>query len=341
MCWPESISSWAWRACSREGAEHLRPDSAGAHVRPDLALQFGDDRAFLVVAPRAQGRAKMDQALAQHREQVDFGGLALDHADLHDPSVHRRRLVVPRHIVAGNDIDDHIDPATFGAAQHFLDEILLGVVDRQVSAEAQAGLALGLAGDRGKDFRRAEGLAQHGRGGADAGGATVDQQRLAGLEATALEQVDPDGHEGFRQRRRFLHAQAVGQVQGGALVGHRELRVAAAGNQRHHRLADGEAADLAADRPHRAGDLQAGNVRGAGRRVVHALALKHVGTVDAGGADFDQTSRGPGVGSGRLVATSTSGPPGRAISMAVIRSGNRFVLLIACSGKMVRTWFAW
>ena len=110
---------------------------------------------------------------------------------------------------------------------------------------------------------------------------------VSGLEATALEQVDPDGHEGFRQRRRFLHAQAVGQVQGGALVGHRELRVAAAGNQRHHRLADGEAADLlptartvpAISRP---GMSEA---PGGGSYTPCAEARRDV---DAGGADFDQ-----------------------------------------------------
>ncbi|MCY1301698.1 hypothetical protein D9M70_513230 [compost metagenome] len=140
----------------------------------------------------------MGQALGQHGEEVQFPGRPLDHADLHDAPVHGGGLEVPRHIVAGDDVDDDVHALACGGLHHRFDEVLLLVVDRDVGAEAQAGLALLLAAHRGDDLRGAEGLGQHGRGCADAGGATVDQQGLALPEPAALEQVDPDGHEGFR-----------------------------------------------------------------------------------------------------------------------------------------------
>ena len=52
----------------------------------------------------------------------------------------------------------------------------------------------------GGDHRRAEGLGQHDRRGADAGRAAMDQQRLAGLQAAALEHIGPDGEEGLGHR---------------------------------------------------------------------------------------------------------------------------------------------
>jgi hypothetical protein len=55
-----------------------------------------------------------------------------------------------------------------------------------------------------------------------------------------------------------------------------------------------------------AGDLQAGNVRCAGRRRVLALPLHEVGT------------SAPSGGIGRETGVSTSGAPGVRISMAVI-----------------------
>src|SRR6185295_14040875 len=66
------------------------------------------------------------------------------------------------------------------------------------------------------------------------------------------------------------------------------LRVAAAGDQRADRIADGELADVGAGFLDGAGDLEAGNVGRAGRRRIAAAPLEDVGPVDAGGRDLDE-----------------------------------------------------
>ena len=64
--------------------------------------------------------------------------------------------------------------------------------------------------------------------------------------------------------------------------------IAAARRQRADPVADAPALHARADGRHLAGDLEAGQVGGAGRRRIGALALQHVGPVDAGGAHPDQ-----------------------------------------------------
>ena len=66
------------------------------------------------------------------------------------------------------------------------------------------------------------------------------------------------------------------------------LGVAAARNQRHHLVAGLEARGASAERNDFAGDLEAWNVAGAGRRRIVAGALRDVRPVDAGGRDLDQ-----------------------------------------------------
>ena len=57
----------------------------------------------------------------------------------------------------------------------------------------------------------------------------------------------------------------------------------------------------------------------------------HVRPVDAGGRDLDQDLAGrPGVGVGRCSGTSTSGPPGVRIAIAVMRAGS--VVMASLSG---------
>ena len=83
------------------------------------------------------------------------------------------------------------------------------------------------------------------------------------------------------------------------------------------------ARDAGAERDHLAGDLEAGNIGRALRRRIEALALHHVGPVDAGGRTLTRISPAPGVGTGRSSGTSTSGPPGARMAMAVMRVGKR------------------
>ena len=66
------------------------------------------------------------------------------------------------------------------------------------------------------------------------------------------------------------------------------FRIAAAVHQRADGVADFEARDARSELRDRAGHFEAEQVRSALRRRVEALALHHVGTVDAGSRDLDQ-----------------------------------------------------
>ena len=91
-----------------------------------------------------------------------------------------------------------------------------------------------------------------------------------------------------RQRRRHRHRLGV--------LRDAILRVAAAGDQRHHLVAELVLGRACAERDHFAGDFEAGQVAGAGRRRIGAGALRDVGTVDAGGHHLDQDFAGAGHG---------------------------------------------
>ena len=68
--------------------------------------------------------------------------------------------------------------------------------------------------------------------------------------------------------------------------------------------------DAEADRDDAARDLEPGNVGGARRRRIFALALQHVGPVDAGGLDRDQHLARAGMRHRPCRRRSISGPPG-------------------------------
>ena len=83
------------------------------------------------------------------------------------------------------------------------------------------------------------------------------------------------------------------------LVDDRQLRLAAAADDRHHAVAGGRSASRPVRSRHLAGELQAGDVRRpAGRRRVEPAALHHVGAVEAGGAHAHEhlVLAGPRVG---------------------------------------------
>ena len=126
----------------------------------------------------------------------------------------------------------------------------------------------------------------------------MHQQDLALLQATALEHIVPDGEEGLRQRRGLGHREAGRHRQRVALVDEAILRVAAARCQRADRVADLPACNGGPDRGDLARHLQAGKIGRALRRRVGALALQHVGTVDARRVDPDQDLARPGFGHG-------------------------------------------
>ena len=75
-------------------------------------------------------------------------------------------------------------------------------------------------------------------GGADARGSAVDEQGLAGLEATALEDVGPDGEEGLGQRGGLGQVEAARDGEALHGGGDAVLGVAAARHEGGDRVAD-------------------------------------------------------------------------------------------------------
>ena len=100
--------------------------------------------------------------------------------------------------------------------------------------------------------------------------------------------MTPDGKEGFRQRGGLGQAQARRNGQRIAFMHGAIFGIAAAGDEGANPIAGREAGHAFPGGHHFAGNFQAGDIRGAGRRRIVPLALQHVGAVNAGGGDFHQ-----------------------------------------------------
>ncbi len=116
----------------------------------------------------------------------------------------------------------------------------------------------------------------------------MHEQRLAGLEAAAVEDIGPDGEEGFGDRGRLDHREAGGNRQRVAVVRHAILRIAAAGHESEDRVANREARRIRAERDDLARDFEPENVGRALRRRISALPLQNIGTIDAGRGDRNE-----------------------------------------------------
>ena len=199
---------------------------------------------------------------------------------------------LPRHVRAAHELEHDVERAVLLEA--------LGV-DR-VDVERVDALAQLRVAHRGGDAR-ARHLAELDRGHADAAGAAVDEQALAGAQPGLREEGVVRGGEDLGHGPRGLPVELLGHRHRGALVDDRELGLAAAGDDRHHAVAGLEALHAGPALDDLAGQLEAGDVlRGAGRRRVAALELVHVGAVEPGAADADEqvgVTRGPGRGAPR------------------------------------------
>lgn len=203
-------------------------------------------------------------------------------------------------VLGAHVVEDDVGTRTVGGLLDLGDEVLLAVVDQDVRAQLGAALQLLLAA-RGDGDGGADGLGQLDRHGADAAGAAVHEQRLAGTEVGDHEDVRPHRAGHLWQRRGPYEIDPLGhgqQLSGryGDLLG-----VSAAREQGTHLVADGPAGDTGAERGDPAGALQAGVGRGARRRVVEALPLEDVRTVDGTGHHLDQYLALAGYGIGDLV----------------------------------------
>jgi hypothetical protein len=163
---------------------------------------------------------------------------------------------------------------------------------------------------RGGEDARAERPGELDRRRADARGAAMDEEGLAALQPPALEDVGPDGEEGFGNDGGLDHREALRRGQ--ALTGRRDaiFRVAAAGDEGAEAVA-GLPLHAGADRDDAACDLQPGNVGDAGRGVVAPHSLQHVRPVHPGRVDLDKHLAGAGRGGRALRGFQRLRPAGR------------------------------
>ena len=236
----------------------------------------------------------MGQALQHQAAEIDLGLGAVEEGDLDDAAALGGSVVIAVDIVTADHVEDQVDAAPAGRSLRRRDEIFRAVVDGVIGAEFAAGGAL-VVGSRRCQDRRAEGLGELDRRGADARGAAVHHEALALLQSAALEDIGPDGEIGLGDGAGFLQRQPGGNRQGIVLMDHGVLGVAAAGDERADLVADLVARDAFAEGDDPAGDLQSGNVGGAGRRGIATHALQYVGSVDAGDRDMDQDLAGTGL----------------------------------------------
>src|SRR5690606_36704648 len=166
--------------------------------------------------------------LLQDRGEIELALDAALQADDDQPAPSRERLDVPRQVLRADDVEDDVGSTVLATR---LDEVLLAVVDDYVGAQPANHLGLRGATDGG-DHRRAEGLGELDRGGADPAAAAVHEKRLALTEPRHLEHVRPDSGERLRHRARLEQRQPVRDRDDLAGRDGDALRVAAAGQQR-------------------------------------------------------------------------------------------------------------
>ena len=116
----------------------------------------------------------------------------------------------------------------------------------------------------------------------------MNQQRLAGAQAAALEGVVPDREIGLRNRGGFDGGEARRQRKRVAFVRGAIFRIAAADHERHHRVAELPLLHAFAERHDRSGNFEPRDIGGALGRRIEALALHHVRSIDARGSDLHQ-----------------------------------------------------
>ena len=268
-------------AVQGEGAVDHRPEQARGDPGPDPGLDRGRQPRLLVGGPGPQGRAGDHGALLHQPEDGQGHLAAAKGGDEDDASAGPKGVQLTSEIVPAHHVEDHVGAALVldpGA------EVLGGGVDGDVGAQFQGPGRLGRAPGRGDD--PGPGGPGHLDGGdADPRGGAVDEQGLARLQGSVLEDVGPDREDGLGKAGGLGQGQSVGDGKRVPGVDDGVLGVAAAAQQGADPVA-GPPASCAPD--HLPGDLQAQGVRRAGGRGIAAHALQEVGPVDPGRRDADQ-----------------------------------------------------
>ena len=188
------------------------------------------------------------------------------------------RLEVLRQVRGAHQLEDHVERPAIGEA---LWRDRLGAQLRDLIAQLLAAHRRGHA--------RARRPGELDRRGAHASGAAVHEQVLAGAQPGLGEQGVVRRGEHLRQPTGRGPVERVGHGHELALVDRRQLRLAAAADDRHHTLAHREALGPRPERCHLAGELEAGDVRWrAGRRGIQAAPLHHVGPVQPRRTNLDE-----------------------------------------------------
>src|SRR5260221_10740416 len=226
----------------RKGLVDDRLDLSGLDERPDFFPQVLRDRAPELHRARAQGGAGDGEAAAQDVGQVERRLRAAEEGDDDDAAVVGEAFQLAVDGVARDHVEDHIDAA---AGRRFLyrgDEILDLVVDSAVGAELHAGLAFFRAARR-REHLVAEGFHDLDRGDADAGRAALHEEGFAGLDPGAIEDIAPDGEEGFGERGRLDRGHAFRDRQALRSGGGEVFGVAVALDGRAGHVADSPSRD--------------------------------------------------------------------------------------------------
>src|SRR6185312_8826261 len=155
-----------------------------------------------------------------------------------------------------------------------------GIVDEVIGAAALGDEQLLRRRGGGDDLRPLE-LADLDRGEADAAGGAVDEQRLAALKLSALNEGVIGGQRRDGEARALGEAEAARQRQQPRRRQDDLLGIAAGALTRDHGIADADAGDARRDRGDDASAFDAGNERQRRLELVFAEDRQRVREIDA------------------------------------------------------------
>ena len=225
-------------------------------------------------------------------------GRAAQGAEVDDAPVARDGVDVLVEVARAHEVDDDVHALAFGELEHGLAPVLFVFIAEPLRrAEGFAELDLRGRARGDEDPARARGDAELDARDADAAGARVPEDAVAGFELADLKKRLGRGDPRLRDARADLPAQ-LGRFADEHVRAHGDvLGVRAAVREPEDRVAEGEvlvrALAVVARRVVGQGDDDAGELnaqrlgRLRGQRVV-ALALEQVHPVQAEGVDFDQ-----------------------------------------------------
>jgi hypothetical protein len=194
------------------------------------------DRDLLLERAGAQRRPRDGRTLGQEHPDVDVRGPSAHESDLDDPASDHDGPDVPVHVVAADHVEHHVDPRAVGESLDRGHEVLGPVVDGEICAEGTAGGQL--PGRRGDGDPGADRLRDLDGGGADPGGAGVDECGPSRRQPSLRHEGVVGRDEDLRDRGGVLDRHGVGDRQDHPLVGDEPVGVCPAADDAHHRLPD-------------------------------------------------------------------------------------------------------